>query len=703
MTFPEIKQYSLDLAGQTISVEFGRMANQTDGSCTVRCGDTVVLATAVISKNPPRDGVDFMPLMVNFQEKMFAAGKIKTNRFNKREGRPADDKILIGRLVDRSLRPLFPKYLRQDVQVMLMPLSYDGVNQHDTLCALAGSCALTVSQIPFDGPIATVRVGLIDDKFVLNPTTEQREVSDLDLVVSATKENVVMIEAGANQIPEEKMLEAIEFGKENGQKICEFFSKIREEIGQEKIVIPEPEVDEDLKKFIEDNFADEIEKCIFDYPGKLARFQRKAELSRMATEKAAEYFGEEYDVSTAGSLFDGVFKKKIRESVLIHEKRINGRKLNEIRPIKVEGTVLPRTHGSALFTRGETQGLTVCTLAGPATKLLTEGIEGEDKLRFFHYYTFPPFSVGECSNRLSAGNREIGHGALAQRAIEPVLPNDSDFPYTIQCNTEILSSNGSSSMAATCGTTLALMDAGVPIKAPVSGIAMGLMTDDEGNFKILSDIQDEEDFGGDMDFKVTGTEKGITAIQMDIKVKGLSKEIFEKALAQAKEGRMHILEKMLEVIKEPRKEMSIYAPRLISMQINPDKIRDVIGKGGEMINKIIDQTGVDINIEDTGEVVITGVDGKGAERAKAWIERIVFEPEIGKTYEAKVTRIENYGMFAEIAGSPQQGLVHISLIADRRIEDISKEFQIGHEIRVKVVDIDQQGRIRLSMKDASQD
>ncbi len=698
----EVKIFSLMLGDKEITVEFGRLADQADGACTVRCGDTVVLATAVISKNPPRDGVDFLPLMVNFQERYYASGSIKSSRFMKRESRPADDKILISRLIDRSIRPLFPKYVRQDMQVMIYPLSYDGTEQHDILGALAASAALTVSKIPFEGPIATVRVGMINGEFVLNPTTEAREKSDLDLVVSSTEENVVMIEAGANEISEEKMLEAIAFGKKWAKKICAFINEIRAEIGDEKLEITKPETNEEMENFVRDNFGTIIDEAIFEYPVKLERIARKKEIITEIEEKIKETQGEEADLSGVAPAFNAVFKEKIRGFILNEEKRIAGRKLTEIRPLKTEVGVLPRTHGSAIFTRGETQGLTIATLGGPGDQLITEGIEGEAKHRFFHYYTFPPFSVGECSNRLFTGNREIGHGALAQRALEPVLPSAKDFAYTIMANTDIMASNGSSSMAATCGTTLALMDAGVPIKAPVSGIAMGLMTDETGNYKILSDIQDDEDFGGDMDFKVTGTENGITAIQMDIKIKGLSQEIFEKALAQAKQGRMEILEKMLATIPEYRKELSPYAPSLITMQINPEKIRDVIGKGGETINKIIDETGVEMDIEQDGTVVITAKDQEGGKRAQEWVLKLTADPELGKIYEGKVVRIEEYGAFVEIMNG-HQGLLHVSLISNERIPSVKDVLKMGQIVKVQLVEIDNLGRLKLAMKGVPQD
>ena len=702
MKFPEKKEFTLQLADQKIIVEIGKFAHQADGACTVKIGDTIVMATAVFSKQEPREGVDYLPLSVNFQERYFASGMIKSSRFQKRAGRPADDKILISRLIDRGLRPLFPKNIHNDIQVMIYPLSFDKENEFDIASALAASLAVTISPIPFKGPLSTVRVGMIDEKLVLNPLAKEREDSALDLIVSSTENNVVMIEAGANQISEEKMLQAIEFGKEEGKKICNFFKQIENEVGKEKIDFPEIIIDQDLENFVKEHYIEKIRDCIFTIEGKLDRFAKKRALMKEAQDQAEEKFSAEYEnLYQVSGIFDRVFKEIIRESVLKNEKRIAERKLDQIRPLSSEVSFLPRVHGSALFQRGETQALTAVTLASPGFQMISEGIEGEKKHRFFHHYSFPPFSVGECSNRLFTGNREIGHGALAERALKAVLPPKEDFVYTIHAHTEILSSNGSSSMAATCGTTLALMDAGVPIIAPVAGIAMGLMSDSEGNFKILSDIQDEEDFGGDMDFKVAGTKDGITAIQMDIKVEGLTKDIFEKALKQAKVGRMKILESMLAAIEKPRDEISLYAPRLLKLQINPKKIKDVIGKGGETINKIIEETGCEIEIEQNGNVIISSVDSNMAEKAEQWIKDLTTDPQVGQIYEVKITRIEDYGAFAELA-SGQQGLIHISLIAKSRVNNVNEFLKIGQKVKVKLIEIDNQGRIRLSMKDANE-
>lgn len=681
-------------------VETGKLAQMANGSAVVTCGGTTILATATISKFA-RPGVDFLPLMVNYQEKFYASGMIKSSRFQKREFRPSDEKILMSRLIDRQLRPLFPKYVRNDLQVMITTLSYDREVEHDMVSAVASSVALAISDIPWNGPTASVRVGLIDGNFVLNPTHSEREKSELDLVVATSATDILMIEAGANEIPEDRMFEALAFGKKYGTEIAREIAKIAAEIGKPKIEMTAPEVDKEIISFVEENYTEEMRKCIFEIPGKLERFGRKADLAREAEEKAREHFGKDRDLSAVGSAFDKIFKNIIRNSILKDEKRIAGRKLDEVRPISAEVGILSRTHGSGLFQRGETQGLSVATLASPGNELIIDGIEGDRKERYMHHYNFPPFSVGECSNRLFVGNREIGHGALAERALRAVLPPVSEFPYVIRVVSEILQSNGSSSMAATCGSTLALMDAGVPITAPVSGIAMGLMTDEDGNFKVLSDIQDEEDFGGDMDFKVTGTAKGITAIQMDVKIAGISEEIFRVAFTQARKGRLEILDAMLKSIPEFRKELSPYAPRLLIMKINPDKIREVIGKGGEVINGIIAQTGVEINIEDDGTIIIASADGIAAKKAEEIILGIVQEMEVGKIYDAKVVRIEDYGAFVEIKKGVQ-GLVHISLIADHRVDRVSDVLKIDQKIRVKLLEVDEKGRLRLSMKDAAE-
>ena len=691
----------MELDGKHIHIETGQLAQMANGSVLVRCGDTSVLATATMSKGE-REGINFLPVMVNYQEKFYAAGMIKGSRFIKREGRPADDKVLMGRVIDRQIRPMFPKHIRRDIQVMLSVLSYDREHEHDILAGIGASAALAISDIPWNGPTANVRVGRINEEFVLNPSPAQREKSEMNLIVACSLNDVIMIDADADEVSEEIILEGIEFGRQHGTKIAQFIAEIAEKIGKTKTDIPAPEKDEELKQFILDGYRDEMEECIYHTPGKLERFAKKDAIAEKAKEAAVEHFGEERDLSQFGDRFNEVFSGIIRQNILEKEIRINERKLDEIRPLECHTGILPRVHGSGLFQRGETQCLSVLTLASPGNEQIIEGVEGEHKKRYIHHYNFPPFSVGECSNRLMTGNREIGHGALAEKSLEKVLPDEKEFPYVIRVVSEILQSNGSSSMAATCGSTLALLDGGVPLKAPVSGIAMGLMTDPEtGTFKVLSDIQDEEDAGGDMDFKVTGTKKGVTAIQMDIKITGIAQEIFKVALEQAKKGRLEIMEAMLASVTTKPNELSQYAPRLITLKVDPDKIREIIGKGGETINSIIDETGVEINIDDDGTVVIASTDEEAGEKAKAIVESIVEEPEVGKTYDGTVVRVEDYGAFVEIMRGTQ-GLVHVSLINDKRVDKVSDHLKVGQKVRVKLLEIDRQGRLRLSMKDATE-
>ncbi len=700
--YPDNQKFSLILGDREIIVETGKLAQQCNGSAVVTVGGTTILATATMSATI-REGIDFFPLTVNYNEKYYAAGVIRHSPYQKRENRPSDDKILMGRVIDRTIRPLFPKGFQNDVQVMVTTLSYDRENEHDMISAVAASVALSISDIPWAGPSASVRVGLINGELVLNPTFQAREKSDLDLIVSASPENVIMIEAGANEVPEEEMLKAIDFGKKWAQKICKFIAEIQEKIGKKKIVFTPPEDDKELIEWIAKEGMDDLRACLFGIPGKKDRSDKKAEILEKLKGNAAEKFGEERDMTKFMDYGLKVWKKLIRDSILTQEKRIAERKLTEIRSLNCEVGLFQRTHGSALFQRGETQAVSIVTLGPPSMALNTDGIEGERKQYYFHHYNFPPYATGEVSNRLNTGNREIGHGMLAQRAILPVLPDRETFPYVVRVVTEILGSNGSSSMASTCGSTLSLMDAGVPIKKPVAGIAMGLMVDPENTdtFKVLSDIQDEEDFGGDMDFKVAGTKDGITAIQMDIKVLSISEAIFTQALGQAKTGRLEILKAMESAISEPRKELSSYAPRLITIHIKPEKIREVIGKGGEMIQKIIAATGCTIDIEQDGSVIISSVDGDSMQKAVDWIKSIVEEGEIGKEYTAEVVRVEPYGAFAEILPGTQ-GLIHVSNIIRERVENINDYLKVGQKVRVKLISIDEKGRLALSMKDASQ-
>ena len=699
------KIYDLEIAGKKYTFDFGKYATLTNGSCVVTCGGTSVLCTAVMSQTA-RD-IDYMPLMVNYQEKLYAAGMIKGSRFLKRETRPSDDKILISRVIDRSIRPLFPKNLRNDVQIMLTTLSYDRDNEHDICAALGASAALHVSNIPWGGPISMLRVGIDTEtkNLVLNPSFEERKIQDLDLIVSSTADGVVMIEAGANEVNEEKMLEAIEFGQKEGAKICTFFEELRADRGQEKITLPEIETDTELEEFVKSECFDAYHNALWTIPGKLQRVAEKTAITENAKAKALESgnFDEERIDNNFQKAADTVWKNILRTAILEDEKRIAGRKLDEIRPIYVEKNMLERTHGSALFQRGETQGLSIVTLAPPSHAQIIEGIEGEEKLHYFHHYNFPPYSVASCSHRLSTGNREIGHGALAERALLPVIPSQEEFGYTVRVVSEILMSNGSSSMAATCGSTLALMAAGVPIKRPVSGIAMGLITSEDGsNYKVLSDIQDDEDFIGDMDFKVTGTSEGITAIQMDIKLKKIDLEVFKIALSQSKAGRLHILEKMLEVVPTVEEKLSEFAPKILTVKISTELIGKVIGRGGETIQKLSEDSGCEINIDDDGLVTVasTGeVSIEVLEKTVEIIKMLAFEPKVGETYNAIVGRVEAYGAFVDIT-SNVGGLVHVSKIANERVENVSDILTAGDSVRVKLMEIDDKGRLNLSIKDA---
>ncbi len=700
----ESQKFTLSVEGKDLIVETGKLAQLANGSCTVQMGDTVILATATMSKEA-RPGVNFLPLMVNYQEKLYASGTIKGSRFVKRETRPSDDKILMARVADRTYRPLFPKFFRRDIQVMLTTMSYDRENEHDMVATTAGSVALALSDIPFEGPTATVRVGLIEGELVVNPTMQQRETSDLDLIVSASPSTIIMIEAGANEVKEEKMIEAIAKGKEAAQKIANFIVEIQEKLGKKKLEVTAPEKNQEIIDYVNATYADKVMGALYEKLGKLERYGYFRELAK-ETEAHFEGKVEDDDLKQIGDAMDALVKQTVRKNILENEKRIGGRGLDEIRPVSVEVGLFPRTHGSGLFNRGETQGLTLCTLGSPGDAQVLEGIEGETKKGYMHHYNFPPYSVGETSNRLFTGNREIGHGALAERALMPVLPNKEDFPYTIRLVTEILASNGSSSMAATCGSTLALMDAGVPIKTPVAGIAMGLMTDhsDSSKYKILTDLQDEEDMGGDMDFKVTGTKDGITAIQMDTKLKGLEDHIFVEGLEQAKKGRLEILGDMAKVIAAPNEKMSEYAPQLVSMKVNPDKIRFIIGPGGEMINKIIDETGVDsIDIEDDGSVVITTVGAEKGAKAKSWIEGIVADPEVGKLYEnVKITKMFEFGGLVEFMPG-KEGMIHVSEVADEYVEDVSKFLKEGQVVNTKLLAVDERsGKFKMSMKGIKQ-
>ncbi len=690
----DYKVYSTELAGTTITVEIGKFGEQANGACTVRCGDTVVFVSATGSKEP-REGIDFFPLTVDFEEKLYAVGRIPGG-FIKREGRPTEKAILISRLIDRPIRPLFPEGFRNDVQIVAMPLSVDPDYPPEVFAMLGSSIALSISDLPFMGPTGSVAVGLVDGEFVINPASSQREKSLMDLIVSGTKDAIMMVEAGAHEVPEEQMLEAIMFAHEHIKQLVEFQEKIVEEIGKEKIEVLVEEIDSELESKVRDFATDKIKEAV-----KAVEKQTRDDNLAKVEEEVLEHFAEEFPEHEKAILtvLENIKKEVVRSMILDEGVRVDGRELSEIRPLSCEVGLLPRTHGSGFFKRGQTHVLTVCTLGPMADVQVLDGLWEEESKRYMHHYNFPPYSVGETRPMRGPGRREIGHGALAERALEPIIPSVDEFPYAIRLVSEVMSSNGSTSMASVCGSTLALMDAGVPIKAPVSGIAMGLIKDEEtGRVAILSDIQGIEDFLGDMDFKVAGTEKGITAIQMDIKIKGIDKEILAKALAAAREGRMFIMQKMLECISEPRKELSPYAPKIISTTIDPEKIRDVIGPGGKVINAIIAETGVKIEIEDDGHVFVYSPNQEDAQKAIEMIENIAKEVEVGEVYQGKVMRIANFGAFVELLPG-KEGLVHISKLSHDHVSRVEDVVKVGDEITVKVTDIDEQGRINLSRKD----
>jgi polyribonucleotide nucleotidyltransferase len=701
------KEYTLELGDEKLVVKTGMIARQANATVLCQMGDTVCMSNVTMS-DKPRDGVDFLPLQMVYQEKYYAGGKISGGRFRKREGRPSDDFVLLARVIDRGLRPMFPKHLRNDIQVFCTVMSYDFEHEHDIASANAANLAVALSDCPFEGTLGSVRVGLIGGELILNPSVEAVKKSDLDMFLTASLERVVMIEAGANQVSEEDILRAIEFGKKWAQKIAKFFADIQKEIGKTKIEVAPAYFHEDGYKALKEWAVPAINKAIKDDLGKKQRRVIFNEYIDGASDYLEQKFGpagENQDLldlySHASDLMDKVVKGEMRRLILEEGIRMSSRKIDQIRPLSAMVDILPaRVHGSALFQRGETQGLTTCTLGAPGDKQLVEGMEGEKELRYMHHYNFPPFSVGETSNRLMTGNREIGHGNLAQRGLMPVLPSEESFPYTIRTVTEILESNGSSSMAATCGSTLALMAAGVPLSAPVSGIALGLVSDEEkGKYVILSDLQDEEDFGGDMDFKLTGTAKGVTAIQMDIKIKGLPDNVFAEALARSKTGRAEILKVMLAAIPEPRKELSPYAPRIETITINPDDIRLVIGKGGETIQKITGELGVEIDIDDSGLVFVTSANGEMMQKAKEWIQGIVAKPEVGAIYDAEIVRIiDGVGAIAEFLKG-KDGMIHISELAWGRTEKVEDVVKVGDHVKVKCIEYDpQEGKTRFSLK-----
>lgn len=680
------KIYKTIIGGKEVSVETGAYCGQANGTCLVRCGDTVV-QTNVTMSDAPRPGMDFFPLGVDFEEKMYAVGKIPGG-YKKREGRPSDKAILVSRLIDRPIRPLFPKGFFNDVAVVATALSVDTNNPPEVWGMLGSSIALSISDIPFAGPTGSVVVGMIDGKYVINPDCEQRERSAMHVYLSGTKDAIMMVEAGANEVTEEEMLGAILFGHEEIKKIVAWIETIVADCGKPKKEIEIYHPGDDVVEAVREFASEKMDYCLEAYD-RYERQDRENALDKEIAEKFGEQFeGREREVADA---LYALKKEKVRRKILDKGIRPDGRALTEIRPIWCEVGVLPRVHGTGVFTRGQTQALTTCTL-GPISEVQKlEGLDDDQFKRYMHHYNMPPYSTGEAKALKSPGRREIGHGALAERALEPVIPSEKDFPYAIRTVSEILSSNGSTSQASVCGSTLALMDAGVPIKAPVAGIAMGLMKDDKSdNLVVLTDIQGLEDFLGDMDFKVAGTTEGITAIQMDIKIKGIDEFILRQALEQARQGRLFILGKMTEVIKEPRKDLSKYAPKIITMNINPDKIKDVIGSGGKTINKITTETGVKIDISDDGTVFIAGPDSESAEKAKSIITAITKDPEVGDIYEGYIARIITIGAFVELAPG-RDGMIHISKLKKERVEKVEDVVNVGDYVRVEVIKISPKG------------
>ena len=696
--FTDYKTYRTAVGGKLLELEIGKVCEQTNGQVMVRYGETVVNCTACMSKSP-RPGIDFFPLSCDYEEKMYAVGRIPGG-FLRREGKLSDNAILRSRLMDRPLRPLFPKGFFNDVQIVATVMSQD-LDHSSEFCAMIGSSvALAISDIPWDGPTGAVVVGRVDGRFVINPTLAEREVSDINMTVAGTEEAIMMVEAGAKEVPEMVMLDAIMFAHEEIKKICRFIKDVVAEVGKPKMEIelyhPNADIEAECKEVFSKKYREAIQ--VYDKQERLDNMEK-------LDQEALDYFAEKYpeadfDVAKdVASVMYAIRKETVRNMILDEGIRPDNRKLDEIRPIWCETGVLPRVHGTGLFKRGQTQALTTCTLAPVGDAQIIDGITEETEKRYMHQYNFPGYCTGEAKPLRGPGRREIGHGALAERALLPVIPPVEDFPYAIRVVSEIMSSNGSSSQASVCGSTLALMDAGVPIKAPVAGIAMGLIerVEEDGSSKmaILSDIQGMEDFLGDMDFKVAGTAEGVTAIQMDIKVHGLSRDILETALKQAKEGRMHIMGLMLEEIAEPRKELSKYAPRILSMQVPVDKIRVIIGSGGKTINKIISETGAKVDINDEGQVFIASPDLSSAEAAQAMINGLIEEIEVGKTYTGKVVRLMNFGAFVECLPG-KDGLLHISKICKARVEKVEDMLNIGDTVTVKVVEIDSQGRVNLT-------
>ncbi len=686
------KTYVAQMGDKSLTIETGLLAMQAGGAVTVQLGDSVVLCTATASKKP-REGIDFFPLSVDFEERLYAAGRIPGSFF-RREGRPSEGAILTSRLTDRPLRPLFPKDFRNDVQVIIYALSSDSQNYLDIPAIIGASAALTISNVPFGGPIGACRIGLVDDEFIVNPTTEQMQESSLDLRMAGTQDAILMVEAGARELREEVILQALKVGHEAMQEVIALQTQMQAEVGKPKIDdYPVVTIEERVRERTQDRIGGRAAELAAQPLNKLERNLATKALEDEILSSFAE--DETIDPGDVKAVFREVLKAETRKLILESGQRADGRATDEIRPIWTKVGLLPRAHGSGLFTRGETQVVSIATLGTPREEQRLDTLRPEGTKRYMHHYNFPPFSTGETWFLRGTKRREIGHGALAETALRPVLPPEQEFPYTLRVVSEVLSANGSTSMASVCGSTLALMDAGVPVKDPVAGIAMGLIIEDS-QYAILSDIQGLEDHLGDMDFKVAGTREGITALQMDIKVKGLSSEILAQAMTQAREGRLHILGKMSEAIAEPRPELSPYAPRITTVRVDPDKIGKIIGPGGKMIRKIQEDCGVNVDVEDDGTVFIAAVDGAGAQKAVEMIEALTEEAEIGKIYLGKVVRTESYGAFIEIMPGID-GMCHISQLADYRVPSVEDVVQLGDEIMVMVIDVEREsGKIRLS-------
>jgi polyribonucleotide nucleotidyltransferase len=698
MSNSQPQRFETDYAGKRLIAETGHVAEQANGALMLRIGDSALLVTAVASQ-APREGIDFFPLTCDYEEKLYAAGRIPGS-FPRREGRPSEQAILASRMIDRPMRPLFPKDFRNDVQIVATVLSHDQEQDTSTLAITGASLALAISDIPHGGPVAATRVGLIDGQLLLNPSLQQLQESDLDLIVAGTADAITMVEAGARQVPEDLMLQALRMAHDQVRSLVQWQLDIKAQIGKPVMTYPSAAVAPDIATAV----AGAVQGRIGDAARNVDKATRERQIDELkaavVAELAPSFHEREGDIKKA---FESELKKAVRRAILEEGIRPDGRRTDEIRPIWSSVGVLPRVHGSAIFTRGQTQALSIVTLGSGQDQQKLDDLGLAEFKRFMHHYNFPPYSVGEARPLRSPGRREIGHGALAERAVHNVMPHDEDFPYVVRIVTEILSSNGSTSMASVCGSTLALMDAGVKLQAPVAGIAMGLITEEgDDRAAVLSDIQGMEDALGDMDFKVAGTDRGITALQMDIKIKGLKWSLLEQALEQARVGRLHILGKMLETLPAPREEMSPWAPRIETVQINPDKIRDVIGPGGKTIRRIVEETGAQIDIEDDGRVFIASNNGMAMQQAIAMIRDLTEDVEIGRIYKGKVTRIMGFGAFVEIMPK-KEGLVRIGQLADQRVEKVEDVVNIGDEIMVKVLEIDERGRVNLSRKQALQE